>query len=106
MQSRAVVKANDVVSHIGHGFIVVGVVFLPDPLHLQVQKEALHDRVDPALPASAHAACDALGFEQLLKLVAGVLGFLGPSGASKRWACPDATMPGNEGVLHCGSLAK
>ena len=46
MQPRAVVKADDVVSHIGHSFAVVGVVFLPDPLHLQIQEEALHDRVD------------------------------------------------------------
>ena len=46
MQSLAVVKVNDVVSNIGHGFAVVGIVFLPDSLHLEVQEESLHDGVD------------------------------------------------------------
>ena len=46
MQSYAVVEAHDVISDIGHRFIVVCIVFLPDPLHLQVKKEALHDSVD------------------------------------------------------------
>ena len=46
MQSLAVVEANDVVSNIGHCFAVVGVVFLPDSLHLQVHKESLCDGVD------------------------------------------------------------
>ena len=46
MQSCAVVSAHDVISDIGHRFIVAGIAFLPDPLHLQVQKEALHDSVD------------------------------------------------------------
>ena len=42
MQPSAVVKANEVVRHIGYGFAVVGIVLLPDPLHLQIQEEALH----------------------------------------------------------------
>ena len=50
MQSLAVVKANNVVSHIAHCFAVVGVVFLPDSLHLQVQKESLHDGVGAPMP--------------------------------------------------------
>ena len=49
MQSYAVVEAHAVISDIGHRFIVVGIVFLSDPLHLQVQKEALHDSVDPPM---------------------------------------------------------
>ena len=48
-------KDNDVVRHIGHGFWVVGVVLLSDPLHLQVQEEALHNRVIPAVAFAAHA---------------------------------------------------
>ena len=66
MQSRAVVKANDVVSHIGHGVMVVGVVLLPDPLHLQVQKEALHNGVVPTISFAAHAANQAMLFQQCL----------------------------------------
>ena len=60
MQSLAVVEANDVVSDIGHCFAVVGVVFLPDSLHLQVQKESLHDGVVPAVAFAAHAAHQAM----------------------------------------------
>ena len=56
MQSYAVVEAHDLISDIGHRFILVGTVFLPDPLHLQVQKEALHDNVISAIASAAHAA--------------------------------------------------
>ena len=56
MQSYAVVEAHDLISDIGHRFILVGTVFLPDPLHLQVQKEALHDSVIPAIASTANAA--------------------------------------------------
>ena len=41
-----VVEADDVVSDVGHGFVVIGVAALLDPLHFQVQQESLHDGVD------------------------------------------------------------
>ena len=73
MQSRAVVKANDVVRHIGHGFLVVGVILLPDSLHLQVQEEALHNRVIPAVAFAAHAGDQSEFLQQPLMHRAGVL---------------------------------
>ena len=46
MQPEAVVKANNVVSDIGYGFCMIGIAFLPDPLHLQIQEEAFYYSVD------------------------------------------------------------
>ena len=73
MKSRAVVKANDVVRHIGHGFLVFGEVLLPDPLRLQVQKEALHDGDIPAVAFTSHAADQSEFLQQTLMQRAGVL---------------------------------
>jgi len=50
MQSRAVVEAHNVVSDISHGFCVVGIVLLPEPLHLQVHKETLQTALSQQLP--------------------------------------------------------
>ena len=60
MQSHGVVEVDDVVGNVFHGFSVIGVLALPDPLHLQVQKETLGDSVVPAIALPAHAGHQAL----------------------------------------------
>ena len=46
MQSDAVVEANNVVSNIVCCLLVIAIVLVPDPLHLQIQEESLHDCID------------------------------------------------------------
>ena len=74
MQPEAVVKANNVVSNIVACFCMIGIVFLPNPLHFQIQEEAFHDGVIPAVALAAHAAHQAMFGKQRLMLSAGVLG--------------------------------
>ena len=52
MQTHGVVEVNDVVSDVCDGLKVIGIVFLPDTLHLQVQEEALYHRVVTAVALS------------------------------------------------------
>ena len=73
MQSHRVVEVDDVVGHIMNGFAVIGVVALPDPLHLQAQEEALHHRVIPTIAFAAHAAHEAMVFQQRLMRITRVL---------------------------------
>lgn len=55
MQPQGVVEADDVVVDVGNGFVVIDIDALPGTLHLQVQEEAFHDRVIPAVALAAHA---------------------------------------------------
>ena len=73
MKSCTVVKADNVVSNIVCGLQVIGVVLLPNPLHLQIQEEALHYRVVPAVALAAHAAHQAMRGQQRPMFSAGVL---------------------------------
>ena len=54
--------------------MVVGVVFFPVPLHLQVQKEAFHYRFISAVALAVHATNQSVFLQQLLMKRAGVLG--------------------------------
>jgi hypothetical protein len=36
---------------------MIGVITLPDPLHLQVQEEALHHRVDAPMSSGSGGVC-------------------------------------------------
>jgi len=58
----AVVEADDVVGNVPCRLGVVCIVALPNALHLQVQvqEEALHDRVVPAIGLAAHAGAQAM----------------------------------------------
>ena len=46
MQPGGVVKAHDVVRNVRLRFAMVGIVALPNPLHLEIQEEALHHCFD------------------------------------------------------------
>jgi hypothetical protein len=59
-QQNLLVKRQQVVRHIPAGFFLVGVVFAPYPLHLQIQEEALHRRVVPGYALSPTARETAL----------------------------------------------
>ena len=74
MKSCTVVKANNVVGDIGYGLKLIGIVLVPDPLHLQIQEEAFHDSVIPTISFSAHAAHQAVLDQQRPVFSAGVLG--------------------------------
>ena len=76
MLAHRVVEPLDVVEHVRAGLFPGPVDLAAGSLRLQGREEALHGRVVPALPAPAHAAGDALGLEQLLELVTGVLAAL------------------------------
>ena len=73
VQPHAVVEVDDVVGDVAHCLGVVGVVALPNTLHLQVQEEALRHRVIPTIAFTAHAADQAMFGQQLLTHGAGVL---------------------------------
>lgn len=60
MQTRGIVKIDDVVGHVVYCFNVVGVIALPNSFHLQVREEALHRGVVPAICFSAHAGDQAV----------------------------------------------
>lgn len=49
MTSLAVLEAHAVISEVSHCFCPVGVVFLPDPVDLQMQKKMRHHGVVPAV---------------------------------------------------------
>ena len=74
VQPHAVVEADDVVGDVACGLGVVGIVTLPDTLHFEVQEEALHHRVIPAIAFAAHAADKAVLGQQRRMHGAGVLG--------------------------------
>ena len=59
--------------HIPAGFFLVGVVSAPYPLHLQIQEEALHRRVVPAVSFPAHAAHHLVLLQQRMVFLTGVL---------------------------------
>ena len=82
VQPHVVVEADDVLGDVARGLGMVGVVALPDPLHLQVQEEALHHGVVPAVALAAHARAQAVALEQGPVGLAGVLG--GPNARSDR----------------------
>ena len=73
VQTHVVVETDDVVGDVVRGLSVVGVVALPHPLHLQIQEEALHHGVIPAVALAAHAADQAVFGQQRLMHGAGVL---------------------------------
>jgi len=52
---------------------MVGVVALPETFHLQVQEEALHHRVVPAVALAAYAGDQAVLVQQRRVSLAGVL---------------------------------
>ena len=60
-----VVEADDVVCDVSDGLLGIGVVTLPDALDLQVQEEALHDCVIPAVSLSAHNGKQAMADHQV-----------------------------------------
>ena len=56
MQPGAVVEADDVIDHVFSCFCLIGVRALPDPLHLEIEKEAFCYSVIPAICPATHAA--------------------------------------------------
>jgi hypothetical protein len=52
---------------------MIGVVSLPDPLHFQVQEEALHHCVVPTISCAAHALNQGMVCNQVTVSLAGVL---------------------------------
>ena len=52
---------------------MIGIVLLPNPLHLQIQEETFHDGVVPTVTLAAHAADQAMFGQQRLMLAACVL---------------------------------
>ena len=73
MQPFAVVKVHDVIGDVIDGFLVVGVIALPHPLHFQVEEEGFHDAVVPTIALPAHASDQPVLAQQLAVSVAGVL---------------------------------
>jgi hypothetical protein len=73
VQTNTVVEAEDVIGNVTSRLCVIGVVALPNALHLQVQKEPLHQCVVPTIPFAAHAAANAMLGEQSLIFGAGIL---------------------------------
>lgn len=74
MQPHKVVEVDDLVSHVVDGFAVIGVITLPNLLHLQIQEQALHHRVIPVIIFAAHAAREAMVFQQRLMRITCVSG--------------------------------
>ena len=75
VQPYKVVEVNDVVvSHVVDGFAVIGAITLPNPLHLQIQDQVLRHRVIPIITFAAHAAREAMVFQQRLMRITCVLG--------------------------------
>ena len=60
MPPDAVVKTNNVVGNIVGSLHLIGIILLPNPLHLQIKKEMFHNRVVPAISFAAHAADQAM----------------------------------------------
>ncbi len=68
-----VVKADDVVVDISDCLSGVGVVSLPDSLHLQIQEEAFHHGAIPTVSLAADAGNQAVTIQQIPVGLAGVL---------------------------------
>lgn len=66
-------RCKTVVRNVGLRLCMVGIVTLPNALHLQVQKEALNHGVIPTISFSAHAANEPMARQQCAALGAGVL---------------------------------
>ena len=74
MFPERVIEPLDVIEDIGSGLLPGPVDRASAALGLQRREEAFHRRVVPAFTAPAHAAGDILALQQLLELVAGLLG--------------------------------
>lgn len=61
MQTFAVAEIVDVVGDVDFGLGVIGVISLPNSLHLYVKEEAFGHCVIPAIACAAHAADEAMG---------------------------------------------
>lgn len=65
---------------------MIGVLTLPDALHLEVQEEAFGHRVIPAVPFAAHAADEAIPGQQILVQLTGILtALIGMDDQAGRW---------------------
>ena len=73
MQPVTVVKANNLVRNIVCRLGVIVIVFMPYPLHFQIQEETFHDSVIPSVTFAAHAAYQVILLQQRLMFSAGVL---------------------------------
>ena len=73
MQPFVVIESHDIVSDIRRGFLMVCIVLVPDALHFEIEEEALHDGVIPAICLSAHACQQGMAFEQGAMFFAGIL---------------------------------
>jgi len=73
MDSCCVVKTDDIVVDVVGGLHRVGIVALPEPLHFEVEEEALNDGVIPAVALAAHAGDEAVSGQQGAVCLTGVL---------------------------------
>ena len=64
MQSVTVVKHGDVVQLVLMHFSTCLIIPPLNPLLFQAAKEALHHRIIPAVPLTAHAPFESLSFQQ------------------------------------------
>lgn len=64
MQSPLVVEPHDVVRDVLYRFTLVGVILPPSALHFQVQEEALHHCVVPAVTLAANTATHPVARQQ------------------------------------------
>ena len=55
MQPEGVVEAHDVVSNVRLRFCMVGIVALPNPLHLEIQEEALHHGINAPMSSKGRS---------------------------------------------------
>ena len=76
MFAHRVVEALDVIEHVRPGVLPCPVDLAAEPFGLHRREEAFYRGVVPAFTATTHAAGDALSLEQLLEVVAGVLGLV------------------------------
>src|SRR5882757_2171821 len=68
-----IVETLDVVKYISSRFVSSRIILAARPLGFHTREEALHRRVVPAIPASAHAAFDAMSLQVILKILTRVL---------------------------------
>jgi hypothetical protein len=68
-----VVEAHDVVGDVSGGLGLVGMTTLPDPFRFQVQEEAFHHGVVPAISFAAHAGDQLVSGQQVTVGLTGVL---------------------------------
>ena len=73
MPSTWIVKPFYVVERVRTSILPCPIVLFAQPFGLERRKEALHCGVFPAVSAAAHAAYDAVGLKQTLKVLAGLL---------------------------------